>query len=69
MHDRSGLTETKSPQLVTFDAILPAAMAVRAEEGLSKRNPALRTGFIAQRWLQRFRTRRLWGRLGASLSP
>ena len=37
MQDRSGVTETKSPQLVAFDAILPATMAVRAEEAGVKR--------------------------------
>ena len=37
MQDRSGVTETKSPQLVALDPILPAAMAARAEEAGVKR--------------------------------
>jgi formate transporter len=37
MHDASGLKKANPPQYVTFDAILPAAMAVRAEEGGVKR--------------------------------
>jgi formate transporter len=43
MQDRPGVTETKAPPpkapatLVTFDAVLPATMALRAEEGGVKR--------------------------------
>jgi formate/nitrite transporter len=37
MHDPSGLKKANPPQYVTFDAILPAAMAVRAEESGVKR--------------------------------
>jgi formate transporter len=37
MHDPAGLKPASSPQFVTFDAILPADMAVRAEESGVKR--------------------------------
>ncbi|MFL6975701.1 MAG: formate/nitrite transporter family protein [Xanthobacteraceae bacterium] len=37
MHDPSGLKRASSPQFVTFDAILPADMAARAEESGVKR--------------------------------
>jgi formate/nitrite transporter len=37
MHDPAGLKRASSPQFVTFDAILPADMAVRAEESGVKR--------------------------------
>jgi formate/nitrite transporter len=37
MHDPHGPKPADSPQFVTFDAILPADMAVRAEEGGVKR--------------------------------
>ena len=37
MHDPAGLKKANPPQYVTFDAILPAMMAVRAEESGVKR--------------------------------
>jgi formate transporter len=37
MHDRTSSSETQPPQLVTFDAILPSVMALRAEETGVKR--------------------------------
>jgi formate transporter len=37
MDDRTGSSEPQPPQLVTFDAIMPAAMALRAEETGIKR--------------------------------
>jgi formate transporter len=37
MDDRTGSSESQPPQLVTFDAIMPAAMALRAEETGVKR--------------------------------
>jgi formate transporter len=37
MDDRAGGSESQPPQLVTFDAILPSAMALRAEETGVKR--------------------------------
>jgi hypothetical protein len=37
MDDRTGSSDPQPPQLVTFDAILPPAMALRAEETDVKR--------------------------------
>ena len=37
MDDRTGGSDPQPPQLVTFDAILPPAMALRAEETDVKR--------------------------------
>jgi hypothetical protein len=47
MDDRTGGGDTQPPQLVTFDAILPPAMALRAEETDIKRvNTDLMTRFV-----------------------
>jgi formate transporter len=47
MDDRTGGGDTQPPRLVTFDAILPPAMALRAEEtGIKRVNTDLMTRFV-----------------------
>jgi formate transporter len=47
MDVQTGGGDTQPPQLVTFDAILPPAMALRAEEaGIKRVNTDLMTRFV-----------------------
>jgi formate transporter len=47
MDDRTGSSDPQPPQLVTFDAILPQAMALRAEEtGVKRINTDPMTRFV-----------------------